>query len=107
LELLIVLERAHEESCMKSARIKDVWRSWRKDVRCQGACPAWLRSEGGEWVVIPERVALVRRISGMVRDGVGQNRIASILNNEGICTWRAGKRTSKWQASTVKVMMAS
>jgi DNA invertase Pin-like site-specific DNA recombinase len=66
LELLVVLERAHEESRTKSERVKDSYTRRRKTGKAlTNRHPFWVRWDAGasRWELIPEHVAIVRRCS--------------------------------------------
>lgn len=108
--------RAYSESKFKSERVGDAWRIKRdklargEDIKKSAQCPAWLELDRAtnEFVEIPERVALVRRIFDLTDAGVGKERIAAMLNDEGIATWGRGKRAGvKWHASYIQKVTQS
>jgi DNA invertase Pin-like site-specific DNA recombinase len=84
---MVELSRAHSESKVKGERIGAAWGEKKRRARDQGEpptgkCPAWLRVEDGQYVVIEDRAAMVRRIFRMARDGIGQGSITKKLNAE-------------------------
>ncbi|MBL4760202.1 MAG: recombinase family protein [Mariprofundaceae bacterium] len=88
---LISLSRAHEESAIKSKRIKASWEMRRKravenKTPITGRVPYWLRLTDNRqsFEVIPERVAIIRKIFDMTIAGVGQRKIASTFNEQGL-----------------------
>jgi DNA invertase Pin-like site-specific DNA recombinase len=101
IEPLVIMARANEESAMKSGRGKDAWKARRAKAQetntpATATCPKWLTpvKEGGKavrFVVIPERVEIVRRIFNLALNGVGRHSIARTLNNEGVESWNGGK----------------
>jgi DNA invertase Pin-like site-specific DNA recombinase len=87
IEALIIMERAHEESVMKSKRISDNWERKRANAATRpilNAYPRWVKVVNGKFALIPERAEVIRRIFNMVLDGHGGNQIIRILNGEGI-----------------------
>ncbi len=105
---LMILTRAHEESKIKSDRLKAAWVQKRKKAAEQiltSLGPAWAKAElapNGSvavWHVIPERAAIVQRIFRLARDGYGINSIAKVLNGEEIPAFRGGKG---WGPSTIR-----
>lgn len=113
LEPLFHMSRSHEESAMKSTRLRAVWeekkrRAGEKRVTRNG--PAWLRptDDGKGFKVIEKHAKIVRRIYTMARDGHGQSQITATLNRErvqpiGRCTgyWRKAYVTKILQTRAV------
>lgn len=104
---LMVMSRAHEESLMKSKRISAAWENKRQKARNSGhkltkTCPAWLELKDGAFVVIPERVEVVKQIFQMALDGSGYVSIAKRLNLVHRPTFDAGGKSSNgWYSSYV------
>ncbi len=91
---LLVMARAYEESDTKAKRVRAAWSSKRDRAATGGhkltsKCPAWLTLDkaSGEFQVIEERADVVRRIFGMVLEGLGKVKIASLFNTEGVPTF--------------------
>lgn len=103
LESLFVMIRANEESETKSRRMKSAWKEKRKKAASglpmTHLTPAWIRREGSQVVLIPERASIVRRMVDMTFAGMGQHRIAETFNSEAIPVFRGGQR---WHKSYVK-----
>jgi DNA invertase Pin-like site-specific DNA recombinase len=107
---LVVMMRSHEESLMKSRRLKAVWAQKRKNAaneKLTGQCPAWLRlnPDRKSFSLIDERVAIVRRIYQMSLNGIGHHTIVRTLNEEGIPSW--GLRNTGWHVSYVRSILHS
>lgn len=88
---LLVMIRAHEESDTKSKRVKAAIRrqcegwlsgSYRGLIR-NGKDPQWVRLTSDGWVLIPERVAAVKRALELYRQGLGAGRAALVMHEEG------------------------
>ena len=109
---LIGFIRANDESAHKSMRIKAVWsgkraKATQKPLTANG--PAWLRlnKATGQWHVIPECAAIVRRMFQEYLSGRGSTVIASSLNREGVPVFfretRNGPRKGAyWHRNTVR-----
>jgi DNA invertase Pin-like site-specific DNA recombinase len=75
---------AYQESKQKSERVASSWASRRERARKDGTLagsplPAWLEKSGDEVRLIPERVAVVKKIFKMAADGMGHKRIVKAL----------------------------
>ncbi|WP_159349967.1 recombinase family protein [Roseomonas harenae] len=117
---LMVMSRANEESETKSRRICDAWANKRaklsdnRDKPLTSRGPKWLRwnDTSKRWDLIPDRVAVVKRIFTMTADeGTGMVKLAGILNAERVPTF-TGKTHSKgtepgWQPSTIGKILKS
>jgi DNA invertase Pin-like site-specific DNA recombinase len=92
LELQIILERAHEESLMKSDRRQKAWKQAKDRARQASAdrngtplmktCPAWLEVTKTGFRIKEEAAAAVRLIFEMACDNLGVHRIADRLNDK-------------------------
>ncbi|MAS96100.1 MAG: hypothetical protein CMO55_23100 [Verrucomicrobiales bacterium] len=111
LSSLLILQRAHEESKMKSERLAAAWKAKRDRAKSEimsPICPAWLsfNKEKNEFDVIPERAAIVHRIFKDSQAGLGQSTIARNLNEEGIPPWGLGKKRGvHWHTSSVSKIL--
>lgn len=88
---LSIMFRAHEESSVKSQRLKATWSRKRELAIQEGkpltaTCPAWLRmdKEAGQYELIEGRAEVVRRIFQMYLSGTGKETIAKRFNEEGL-----------------------
>lgn len=100
---IVYMERANNESDIKSKRGKAVWES-RRRLMAEGQyvkasqLPQWLTYTEGEVRIIPERVELIRQIFNWYVDRFGYQAIARRLNNDGVPTFR---NKSGWAQSTI------
>ena len=85
--------RGHEESSVKSFRIREAWRTKREAAAANGERltrrgPAWLRAtNNGKFEIIPERGEIVRKIFDLYLEKVGKASIAMRLQREKVPTW--------------------
>lgn len=94
MESLFVMVRANEESETKARRLKEAWKGKRSKIGekpLTSIVPAWLKKEGNEIVLIPARQTVVRKIVDWALGGLGQNAIASRLNQDGTPVFGRGK----------------
>jgi DNA invertase Pin-like site-specific DNA recombinase len=104
---LMIMSRAHEESRIKSQRLKEVWRQKRA---CAGTsavtaiCPAWLQRDGGAFVLIAERANIVRGIFEESAAGFGSYAITRRLNERSV---KPFGRSLSWQQSYVTKILAN
>ncbi len=130
---LTIMSRAHEESKMKSIRMKAARAGERDQARNGGAkhgskCPGWLRPIRDETEIvsattrqrpkileyekIPERAAVIERIFEMkLVDGWGSNRIASELNKTPNI-WKPNRKDPRrkgdgWRGSYVRKILTN
>jgi DNA invertase Pin-like site-specific DNA recombinase len=82
---ILVMIRANEESATKSKRVKAAWaaKAEKGDILTK-VCPAWMKHDGEKFVLIPERVDVVKRMFDLYTHGHGSPYIAKKLNDEGI-----------------------
>ncbi len=118
------LSRGHGESAIKSERVGGAWAEKKKAARegkpqpgknsspvagtgvITRRVPAWLRVEGGKYVVDDEKAATVRRVYRMAASGSGLGAIARKLNAEGVPPISTGKRCGKyWGRSYVAKLL--
>lgn len=88
---LIVMSRAYEESAVKSDRRRKTWNQQKRKAAADGhkmtkKLPFWLSlpDPAGEFVVIEEAAAVVRRVFELARAGLGYHKIAQALNADGV-----------------------
>lgn len=103
----MVAIRANEESAMKSRRGKAAWEHKRAQASQRpltAKAPHWLKlnSAAGQFEVIEERAAVVRRIFAMTLEGAGQHKIAETLNREGVATFGTGRH---WHRSYIAKLL--
>lgn len=105
-EIIVLLMQGHEESRKKSERHKANWQNKRslaegpKRQPMSARAPAWLTlSEDREsFLLVEDRVAIVRRIFEEYLAGAGAHRIAAMLNKDGI---KPFGRAALWHRSYV------
>ncbi len=86
-ELLLTLLAGFAEAEAESASEARLWsvrKGYEKGISCHGHPPYGYRWNGPVLIVFPEEAETVKRIFRMYLDGNGTDRIASILNDEGI-----------------------
>lgn len=113
---LLVMSRAHEESQLKSRRVRAAWQN-KRDRAADGGhiltakAPAWLRLREGAFEPIEDRAAIVRRIFALALGGHGKAAIAHRLNADGVETFGDGpshaRRAKEWHPSYVKKILAN
>jgi DNA invertase Pin-like site-specific DNA recombinase len=108
---LVTMQRANEESEIKSQRLKAAWKNKRKEASKKpltGVLPHWLRLKKGIIEVIPERAELVREIFRDSLQGMGRRGIAKKLNSRSEPVWGSTKRNKSnlWNDSYIaKILM--
>jgi len=96
---LVILSRGHEESAIKSKRLREAWRNKRAKLgerKLTARAPAWLclDEKRTEFFLIPERAEVVRRVFEMKLQGIGCPSIVKILNQENAWSPKNGWRES-------------
>ncbi|WP_245315132.1 recombinase family protein, partial [Bradyrhizobium yuanmingense] len=87
---LVTMERAHEESKIKSMRVGAAWKNKRAKAAegqpMTARCPAWLRlaADRKSYDLIPDRVEIVRQIFADSAAGLGMYSIARRLNEASV-----------------------
>ena len=89
---IAIMSRAHEESLMKSKRIKAAWVSKRANVglkKLTSIAPGWLElsEDKSEYLQIPNRVKLVQEIFESTKNGIGTGTISTRLNQQNVPTF--------------------
>ncbi|MFJ3059037.1 recombinase family protein [Herbaspirillum sp. NPDC087042] len=102
---LISMSRAHEESAVKSRRVKAAWevkkaRVIEKKEVFSGRCPWWLKpsDDKSRYEIHEEKANVVRLIFQLAKDGLGNALIAKYLNEREI---PPAQHAKFWQNSTV------
>jgi DNA invertase Pin-like site-specific DNA recombinase len=84
---LAIMARAHDESEMKSQRVKAAWDKKREDSATKvitSVMPSWLEVIDGKIVVIEEKANVVREIFRLLRSGYGLSMIEAKFNKENV-----------------------
>jgi DNA invertase Pin-like site-specific DNA recombinase len=102
---LVSMSRAHEESAVKSRRVKAAWDAKKERVKANkevmsGRCPWWLKQsdDNSHYVINEEKAEVVRLIFALAKDGLGNTSIAKYLNAKQVPT---AQHAQYWQNSTV------
>jgi len=108
---IAIMSRAHEESLMKSKRIKAAWRSKRADMdakKLTSLAPGWLEisEDRSRYIPVPHRVQLVNDIFDWTRNGMGTASIAKRLTQQGVPTFGA-RAKNMWHTSYIKKILCS
>lgn len=107
---LSIMARAHEESAIKARRLAAAWEAKRARAAVgrqpmTARCPAWIRlGASGQYELIPDRAAVVRRIFEATADGVGRSVLTKMLNRDGVPTFG---RSKGWQPSYIAKILES
>jgi hypothetical protein len=107
LMLTFELGRGCGESQRKSYLLAKTWKQKRAIIaekKLTSICPQWLvlKQDRRAFEIIPERVAIVKRIFALSNSGYGKRRIAAYLNKNRIETWGRGRsKATVWHASYV------
>jgi DNA invertase Pin-like site-specific DNA recombinase/ElaB/YqjD/DUF883 family membrane-anchored ribosome-binding protein len=106
---LVSMARAHEESQVKSLRVRASWKARVANAhhkKISRRCPSWLRynEKTADFELIEERAELLREIFRKTIAGIGQNRLANELNEKKVPTW--GK-CSGWNEGSLQKIIKS
>lgn len=108
---LAMMFRRHEESLMKSKRLKASWKSKHEKALKYGTpitaiTPGWIELKDGKYRIIAGRDEIVARIFGLYIDGYGAEAIAKILNSEGIQGVNPNAKRG-WHSKTIQHTLKS
>jgi len=92
---LVSMARAHEESQVKSMRVRASWKARVANAhnkKITRHCPHWLRYNKDEdrFELIESHAELIRKLMRKTIAGIGQNRLANELNEQNIPYWGKG-----------------
>jgi DNA invertase Pin-like site-specific DNA recombinase len=109
LEMIVIAQRAHEESAVKSKRGGEAWKAKKenaKNRKLTAQCPAWLRlaADRQRFIIDESKAGTVRRIFAMCIDGHGTTTITRRLNREGV---KPIARAKSWQRSYVTKILGN
>lgn len=102
---MMSLMRAHEESSVKSKRLKATWEEKRRkahDRKLTARAPAWLDLVDDVFVRNEKRVTVVNEIMGYLADGWGRDRIARKLNADPDPDKRCWGHGRSWHGGTIQ-----
>lgn len=102
---LVSMSRAHEESALKSRRVKAAWEAKKERLEANkevmsGRCPWWLKpsDNNSRYVINEEKAEVVSLIFNLAKDGLGNTSIAKYLNAKEI---PSAQHAKYWQNSAV------
>jgi DNA invertase Pin-like site-specific DNA recombinase len=109
---IMVMSRAHEESKIKSFRVKESWLN-RNKLAAEGKhinirLPSWLESKDKKYIVAPEKASVIKRIFKLYLEGFGTQTIAQMLIKEkvpNIAKSKSGKKL--WHPTYVQRIIKS
>jgi DNA invertase Pin-like site-specific DNA recombinase len=105
---IMLMSRAHEESATKADRVSRAWRQKMlrvaDGIQLTKRVPFWINKDD-RTKSIADKVAVVKRIFKLSADGLGGQRITSILNEEGVLP--PTSKATKWGISSVKKVLNS
>jgi DNA invertase Pin-like site-specific DNA recombinase len=105
---IMLMSRAHEESATKADRVSRAWRQKMlrvaDGVQLTKRVPFWIVKED-RTKSIADKVAIVKRIFKLSADGLGGQRITTLLNSESVEP--PTSKTIKWGISSVKKVLNS
>jgi DNA invertase Pin-like site-specific DNA recombinase len=110
---IIIMSRAHNESVMKSSRLKSSWANKRGQSgvkKLTSLAPAWLQlsQDGTHFEVVKHRAAVVRWLFKQRANGVGVFGLARQLQDRKEPVWGRGKRAGyQWHKSYVTKILAN
>lgn len=114
IKAMLVMERAHEESAMKSTRLRSMWAAKRERAAngeiMSKRCAAWLKvsDDRSHFEFIPENVKAVQRVFQLRLEGLSHVKIAKQMNDEGFSTLNQFKSvTGGWSQSSVTELLSN
>ena len=104
-----VMKRAYDESETKSKRYTA---NWEKKRQTKGVgtkrVPGWIDVKDDCFHLNAERVLILRRIFQLTAQGLGKDRIARMLNEEGIKPWGVGKQQGReWHDTYISKLLSN
>lgn len=107
---ITIMARAHDESLMKSHRIRAAWSNKRElisEKKLTAQCPKWMRLSDDKctFEFIPDRVEIVREIVRSAKNGMGQSQIAKILNARSVPPF--SNHGNGWHSSYIQKILTS
>jgi len=105
---IAIMSRAHEESLMKSKRLKAAWLAKLANIsikKLTATGPSWLElnNEKTEYLLIPEKVKLVQDIFEWTKIGIGTGTITKRLNQGNVPHFT--KRAKMWYDSYLQKIL--
>lgn len=106
-----IMSRAHEESLMKSKRIKEAWSNKRANTdnkKLTALAPGWLElnAERTQYIPVPHKVKLVQDIFEWTRNGIGTASVAKRLNQNEVPSF-GSRANNMWHSSYIKKILGN
>lgn len=112
IRMIILQERSHNESVIKSDRIKKAWSHKRQQfeqdgTKITGNCPGWLKlnSDKKSFSLIPHHIETIHRIFDEKLSGKSLHAIARDLNLENIPTITNKRVDTGWTPTRVRDLL--
>lgn len=107
---IVIMSRATEESLTKSRRIRASWDAKRGLIdkkRLTSRCPYWMKPSNDKngFVLIPDRVKVIKRIFQMAKAGVGNGTIVRKLHEDKVPPF--SNKTDGWHESYIQKLIGS
>jgi len=101
---LVSMARAHEESQVKSMRVRASWKAKVANAhnkKLTRRCPSWMRynESNDTFDLIEERAEIIREMLRKSIAGIGQNRLAKELNEKHVAGWG---RSEGWHEGSIQ-----
>lgn len=108
---IVIMSRAHEESLMKSKRLKQAWIAKRREIgkkKLTALAPGWLKlnADRTAYLPMPERVEIVLRVFSWSKGGIGDKTIAMRLNQMAVPPFNE-RRAGMWHSSYIQKILNS
>lgn len=108
---IAIMSRAHEESLMKSKRIKAAWHTKRANLdtkKLTALAPGWLEisEDRSRYIPVPHKVQLVQDIFDWTRNGLGTASVAKRLTQQNVPTFGA-RAKNMWHSSYIKKILSN
>lgn len=114
IKAILVMQRAHEESAMKSTRLRSVWAAKREKAAkgqiMSKRCVAWLTvsEDRTHFEFIPENVKAVQRVFQLRLELLAHAKIAKKMNEEGFATLNQYKSVKGgWSQTSVTELLSN
>ncbi|HIC0119719.1 TPA: recombinase family protein [Escherichia coli] len=114
IKAMLVMERAHEESAIKSSRLRSVWAAKREKAAngqiMSKRCVAWFQvsEDRSHFIPITENIKAVQRVFELRLSGMAHAKIAEQMNSEGFTTLNQFKPCKNgWSQTTVTELLSN
>jgi len=107
---IFIMSRAHDESATKSKRVRDAFAKKHELARSENkpmgeTHPLWLKlsKDRTKYLLVPERVEIIKRVFQLTIDGYGKIAIAKALNIDGLPAFKG----DTWASSSIEDMLSN